>query len=98
MRILLGEDDLLLADGSKPACARPASRWTGSKTGVSARSALEVVDYDGMVLDINLPRLSGGSTVKPVAAPAMPARCRRSPPAIRGRPHPGPDAGGPCTG
>ena len=32
MRILLVEDDLLLGDGVSRPEARPASRWTGSKT------------------------------------------------------------------
>ena len=59
MRILLVEDDLLLGDGVETGLRQTGFTVDWIKDGVSARSALEVVDYDGMVLDINLPRLSG---------------------------------------
>ena len=59
MRILLVEDDLLLGDGVEAGLRQTGFTVDWIKDGVSARSALEVVDYDGMVLDINLPRLSG---------------------------------------
>ena len=57
MRILLVEDDLLLGDGVEAGLRQTGFTVDWIKDGVSARSALEVVDYDGMVLDINLDAL-----------------------------------------
>ena len=51
-RILLVEDDLLLGDGVEAGLRQTGFTVDWIKDGVSARSALEVVDYDGMVLDI----------------------------------------------
>ena len=84
MRILLVEDDLLLGDGVEAGLRQTGFTVDWIKDGVSARSALEVVDYDGMVLDINLPRLSGLDLLSEIrrAGNALPVCCC-SPPAIR---------------
>lgn len=59
MRILLVEDDLLLGDGVEAGLRQTGFTVDWTQDGISARHALSTTPYDGVILDINLPRLSG---------------------------------------
>jgi two-component system OmpR family response regulator len=64
MRILIAEDDAILADGLTHSLrdAGYAADWV--KTGVEADSALSAAEFDLLILDIGLPKMSGLEVLK----------------------------------
>ena len=64
MRILLAEDDKVLADALSRALARSAYAVDVAATGEEADHALRVANYDLAILDIGLPGLSGLEVLK----------------------------------
>ncbi len=59
MRILVVEDDALLADGLQAGLKQAGFDVDRAKDGVEAELALQVHDYAAVVLDLGLPRRSG---------------------------------------
>jgi two-component system, OmpR family, response regulator len=59
MRILVAEDDAILADGLTATLRQSGYAVDWVKTGVEADSALEANDFDLLILDIGLPKKSG---------------------------------------
>ena len=59
MRILVAEDDALLAEGLTRLLTRAGHGVDSVKTGVSADSALRMAQYELLVLDIGLPDIDG---------------------------------------
>lgn len=59
MRILLVEDDELLGDGLRTGLAQYGHTVDWLKDGASADQALKTENFDVIVLDLGLPRLSG---------------------------------------
>ena len=59
MRILLVEDDTLLGDGVCAGLRREDNAVDWVKNGESALTAIEETQYDSIILDIGLPRMSG---------------------------------------
>ena len=57
MRILIVEDDDLLADGLSSALDKPGYAVDRVSTGDKADAALQQEDYDLIVLDIGLPKI-----------------------------------------
>ena len=59
MRILVAEDDAILADGLTRTLRQSGYAVDWVKTGVEADSALEANQFDLLILDIGLPKKSG---------------------------------------
>ncbi|MCG2634811.1 MAG: response regulator [Gammaproteobacteria bacterium] len=59
MRLLLVEDDALLGDGTRVGLDQAGYRVDWVRDGVAASLALETEAFDGVVLDLGLPRRSG---------------------------------------
>lgn len=59
MRLLLVEDDALLGDGVCSGLRRENNSVDWVKNGETALSAIKETQYDCMILDIGLPRMSG---------------------------------------
>ena len=59
MRILLIEDDELLGDGVRAGIAQAGLAVDWSRDGTEAAVALELADYDAIVLDLGLPGIGG---------------------------------------
>ena len=59
MRILVAEDDAILADGLTRTLRQSGYAVDWVKTGVEADSALDANDFDLLILDIGLPKKSG---------------------------------------
>lgn len=59
MRILLVEDDALLGDGVCEGLRREDNSVDWVKNGETALSAVKQTEYDCMILDIGLPKISG---------------------------------------
>jgi two-component system OmpR family response regulator len=59
MRILLAEDDLVLADGLSRSLRSAGHAVDHVATGISADTALGTQEYDLLILDLGLPGLSG---------------------------------------
>ncbi|MEO1767651.1 response regulator [Thiobacter aerophilum] len=59
MRILLVEDDNLLGDGIQAGLAQNGFAVDWVRDGEAAEHALKSTEYDGVVLDLGLPRLGG---------------------------------------
>jgi two-component system OmpR family response regulator len=59
MRILVAEDDLILADGLVKSLRQAGYAVDWAKTGQEADAALAAQPYDLAMLDIGLPRMSG---------------------------------------
>lgn len=59
MRILLVEDDALLGDGVCTGLRREDNSVDWVKNGETALSAVKQTEYDCMILDIGLPKISG---------------------------------------
>lgn len=64
MRILIAEDDAILADGLTHSLrdAGYAADWV--KTGIEADNALSAAEFDLLILDIGLPKMSGLEVLK----------------------------------
>jgi CheY-like chemotaxis protein len=96
MRILLAEDDSVLADGLTRSLRQSGYAIDCVKNGQDADTALSTQEFDLLILDLGLPRLSGpGSAAPPArarlaAAGADPHRGRFDR-AARQRPRPGAD-------
>jgi two-component system, OmpR family, response regulator len=59
MRVLVAEDDAILADGVTRALRQSGYAVDWVKNGAEADSALETDDFDLLILDIGLPKKSG---------------------------------------
>ena len=59
MRILLAEDDRIIADGLQRSLRKAGYAVDGVSTGVEADAALASQQFDLLILDLGLPRLSG---------------------------------------
>src|ERR1700744_5043199 len=59
MRILIAEDDSILADGLVRSLRQSAYAVDHGKTGVEADTALSMQTFDLLILDLGLPRMSG---------------------------------------
>ncbi len=59
MKILLVEDDALLGDGVWAGLRREDNAVDWVKNGETALSAISETQYDCIILDIGLPRISG---------------------------------------
>ena len=59
MRIMLAENDTILADGLAEALRQSAHSVDWAKTGAEARDFLTSHDYDLVLLDLGLPRMDG---------------------------------------
>src|SRR4029079_11755054 len=59
MRILLVEDDELLGDGLRVGLVQYGYTVDWLKDGMAADQALRTENFDGVVLDLGLPKLSG---------------------------------------
>jgi two-component system OmpR family response regulator len=64
MRILVAEDDAVLADGVLRSLRHSGYAVDWVKNGVEADSALETNDFDLLILDLGLPRRSGLDVLK----------------------------------
>ncbi|HEY4375462.1 MAG TPA: response regulator transcription factor [Burkholderiales bacterium] len=70
MRILLAEDDPVLADGLCRSLRRSGYALDHVKNGVEADSAVSHQAYDLMILDLGLPRMSGLEVLRRLRAKA----------------------------
>ena len=68
MRILVAEDDAVLADGVMTALRQGGYAVDWVKNGVDAESALAAESFDLLILDIGLPRKSGLDVLKRLRA------------------------------
>ncbi len=64
MRLLLVEDDSLLGDGLHTGLTRENNNVDWVKNGENALSAIETIEYDVVILDIGLPKMSGIEVLK----------------------------------
>ncbi len=64
MRILLVEDDELLGNGIRSGLAQYQYVVDWAKNGLSAWSAIQTEHFDIIILDLNLPRMSGEEVLK----------------------------------
>jgi two-component system OmpR family response regulator len=68
MRILIAEDDPVLADGLRRTLRQSGFAVDWAKDGSEADAALGVTDFDLLILDIGLPELSGFEVLKRLRA------------------------------
>ena len=68
MRVLLAEDDQTIAEGLVRAIGRSGCTVDAVDNGVDADNALASIDYDLLILDLGLPRLSGYEVLKRLRA------------------------------
>lgn len=66
MRLLLVEDDSLLGEGLHEGLTRENYSVDWVKNGETALSAVQTTEYDGVILDIGLPKMSGLEVLKTV--------------------------------
>jgi DNA-binding response OmpR family regulator len=64
MRLLLVEDDLLLGNGIQVVLQQTGYAVDWLKDGESALHSLQIETFDGLILDLNLPRKSGLEVLK----------------------------------
>ena len=64
MRVLLVEDDEMLGDGLRTGLKQAGYTLDWVTDGQSAESALKDNEFDLVVLDINLPKMSGLEVLK----------------------------------
>lgn len=64
MRILIAEDDAILADGLMRSLRDSGYAVDWVKTGVEADSALGTAEFDLLILDLGLPKMSGLDVLK----------------------------------
>ena len=70
MRILIAEDDAILADGLRQTLRQSGHAVDWVKDGVEADAALVTSEFDLLILDLSLPRLSGFDVLKRLRARA----------------------------
>lgn len=68
MRILIAEDDALLADGLTRSLRQSGYAVDCVRTGTEADSALSAEEFDLLILDLGLPRLAGIEVLKRLRA------------------------------
>ena len=68
MRILVAEDDAVLADGVTRTLRQSGYAVDWAKNGAEADSALEADDFDLLILDLGLPKKSGLDVLKRLRA------------------------------
>ena len=68
MRILLAEDDAIIADGLSRSLRQGGYAVDWAANGVDAEAALLTVDYDLLILDLGLPKLVGLEVLKRLRA------------------------------
>lgn len=68
MKLLLVEDDALLGDGVRAGLKQAGFAVDWAQDGLAAKVALESEEYDLLVLDLGLPKLSGMDLLKLVRA------------------------------
>ena len=68
MRILIAEDDAIIADGLARSLRQGGYAVDWARDGVDAESALLTTSYDLLILDLGLPRLSGLEVLKHLRA------------------------------
>ncbi|CAN4265731.1 OmpR Response regulators consisting of a CheY-like receiver domain and a winged-helix DNA-binding domain [Methylophilaceae bacterium] len=68
MKLLLVEDDALLGDGVRAGLKQAGFAVDWVKDGLAAKVALDSEEYDLLVLDLGLPKLSGMDLLKSVRA------------------------------
>jgi two-component system OmpR family response regulator len=68
LRILVAEDDALLADGLVRSLRQSGYAVDWVKTGIEADSALDANEFDLLILDIGLPKKSGLEVLKRLRA------------------------------
>jgi two-component system OmpR family response regulator len=64
VRILIAEDDAIIADGLRQSLRRSGYAVDCARTGSEADAALAVVQYDLLILDLGLPKLNGFEVLK----------------------------------
>ena len=64
MRILIAEDDSVLADGLQRTMRKSGYAVDWVKNGSEADAALAMDEFDLLILDISLPKLSGFEVLK----------------------------------
>ncbi|MDR2188692.1 MAG: response regulator transcription factor [Azonexus sp.] len=64
MRILIAEDDAIIADGLSRSLRKGGYAVDWAADGMAAEAALQTVAYDLLILDLGLPRLSGLDVLK----------------------------------
>ena len=68
MRILIAEDDTIIADGLSRSLRQGGYAVDWAANGVEADAALLTVSYDLLILDLGLPKLSGLDLLKRIRA------------------------------
>ncbi|MDR2838505.1 MAG: response regulator transcription factor [Azonexus sp.] len=68
MRILIAEDDAIIADGLSRSLRKGGYAVDCAADGPAAETALQTVAYDLLILDLGLPRLSGLEVLKRLRA------------------------------
>ena len=76
MRILLAEDDAVLADGLSRSLRRSGFAVDHAQNGAEADAAAAAQSYDLMILDLGLPKLSGLDVLRRLRAKAGGANAR----------------------
>ena len=71
MRLLLVEDDALLGEGLYAGLTRENYSVDWVKNGETALSAMQTTEYDIVILDIGLPKMSGLEVLKKVRAQGL---------------------------
>lgn len=72
MRILIAEDDSIIADGLSRSLRQGGYAVDWAPNGLEAESALMTVSYDLLILDLGLPKLSGLEVLKRLRARKSP--------------------------
>jgi len=73
MRVLLAEDDSIIADGIARALRKAGYAVDVSDNGIDADSAMQACNYDLAILDIGLPRMTGLEVLRRLRARNNPA-------------------------
>ena len=68
MRILIAEDDTIIADGLSRSLRQGGYAVDWAPNGVEADTALVTVSYDLLILDLGLPRMNGIDVLKRLRA------------------------------
>jgi len=75
MRILVAEDDAILADGLTHTLRQSGYAVDWVKTGIEADSALEANDFDLLILDLGLPKSPASKCCAACAHAIRACRC-----------------------